>query len=93
MDKPRRNRTFSERFLSLLGIKYEAEENPSTSIMTSEQIKSGTGLVLPKTLKSRYQVQRSLGFGGYGTVFLARDIIIGRLVALKVLNTELIPFV
>ena len=57
--------------------------------MTEEQIRSGSGLVLPESLLERYQIQRLLGYGGYGSVFLARDIIIGRLVALKILNKEL----
>jgi len=58
--------------------------------MTDDEVVSGSGLVLPQSLLQRYHVQRMLGHGGYGSVFLARDVIIGRLVALKVLNKGLI---
>jgi serine/threonine protein kinase len=41
------------------------------------------------TLKDRYALERELGRGGMATVYLARDLRYDRLVALKVLHTEL----
>ena len=72
-----------------MGIEFDKVESSETTLMTDEEVSSGKDLVLPDSLLKRYNIQRLLGFGGYGSVFLARDIIIGRLVALKVLNTDL----
>ncbi|MCM8536468.1 MAG: protein kinase [Lentisphaeraceae bacterium] len=85
----KKGKKISNRLLSLLGIEFEQAKGNETTLMSDAQITSGQGLVLPETLLKRYNIQRMLGFGGYGSVFLARDIIIGRLVALKVLNTDL----
>ena len=43
---------------------------------------------LQEALKDRYQFERTLGHGGTATVFLAKDLKHGRLVAVKVLNPE-----
>src|SRR5438105_3530028 len=43
---------------------------------------------LPKTI-GRYEVERLLGQGGMGRVYLARDKILGRRVAIKVLRDDL----
>ncbi|MFN2572276.1 MAG: protein kinase [Gemmatimonadales bacterium] len=44
---------------------------------------------LRAALADRYQIEREIGRGGMGTVFLARDLRHGRPVALKILNPDL----
>jgi serine/threonine protein kinase len=46
-----------------------------------------TAAALPESL-GPYRIQRELGAGGFGTVYLAHDVDIGRPVALKVLRPE-----
>jgi DNA-binding transcriptional regulator YhcF (GntR family) len=47
-------------------------------------------LLLEKTLGAQYEILRLLGQGGVGTVYLARERLLERLVAIKVLRSELV---
>jgi len=50
---------------------------------------SGTTAELAAALSKRYHVERELGRGGMGVVYLARDLTLDRPIALKVLPSEL----
>jgi len=49
----------------------------------------GTAITPGKVLMSRYHIERELGRGGMGAVFLARDAQLGEQVALKVISAHL----
>ncbi len=48
----------------------------------------GGGLPAPAKLPERYVVDSELGQGGMGTVYLARDVQLGRTVAIKIVSSE-----
>src|SRR5215211_3085159 len=45
--------------------------------------------VLSESLAGRYEIERELGEGGMATVYLARDVRHGRMVAIKVIRPDL----
>src|SRR3954470_23152267 len=57
--------------------------------MIQASISSETLTAFRSELASRYRLERELGQGGMATVYLARDLNQDRLVAVKVLNSEL----
>jgi tetratricopeptide (TPR) repeat protein len=59
--------------------------------VTSEPPVSAAPAALLRTLQDRYLFERELGSGGMATVYLARDLQRGVLVAVKVLRPELVP--
>lgn len=82
-----------QRLLSLLGISFSNPKKVSNKTLTfeneSEIEQYRIDSRLPERLSKRYKYEKTLGQGGYGTVYLVRDILIGRLVALKLLNPQL----
>ena len=83
----------SRRLLSLLGVKFKTVDTSEhqTRLLTDIEVDEVHGKdLIPKALKARYKFERILGKGGYGVVYLVRDVLIGRLVAMKLLNQSLI---
>jgi DNA-binding transcriptional regulator YhcF (GntR family) len=65
-------------------------QNPSTPSAESATQSDPRRQLLEKTLGSQYEILRLLGQGGVGTVYLARERLLERLVAIKVLRPELV---
>lgn len=65
---------------------------PSDSSTSSQHVEASASPGLPEGLRQhpRYRVLRRLGAGGMGDVFLAEHLLMGRLVALKVVRPELL---
>ena len=84
---------FPKRLLSLLGISFSSPKKAPAKTLTfeneSEIEQYRINSRLPERLSKRYKYEKTLGQGGYGTVYLVRDVLIGRLVALKLLNPQL----
>ena len=70
-----------ERLLEVLGIPFE-------QLFVVEDGRTDSEAAFKSALRDRYLVDREVGQGGMGTVFLARDIRHGRSVAIKMVSTE-----
>lgn len=72
-----------ERMLEVLGVSFE----------TLFEVEPGHDLPdypVQAALRSRYVIDRTVGHGGMGVVYLARDLRFGRSVAIKVVNEEVV---
>ncbi|RYZ66181.1 MAG: serine/threonine protein kinase, partial [Proteobacteria bacterium] len=65
----------------------DATSNPGAAASTSSRTSMAPGV---SVLAGRYELSGMLGAGGMGTVFRAKDLELDELVALKVLNPELV---
>ncbi|HEX7123400.1 MAG TPA: helix-turn-helix domain-containing protein, partial [Gemmatimonadaceae bacterium] len=71
-----------ERLLEILGVPFEE------LFVIEPGATSWSDVDVRAALADRYLIDRELGQGGMGAVFLARDITRGRTVALKVISPE-----
>ncbi len=69
-----------------------SSQTPSPQDSSTQSSSSTTPHVLPEgyTIAERYRVDRSIGEGGMGSVYRAKHIAMGHLVAIKVLHKELV---
>ncbi|VAX38632.1 Serine/threonine protein kinase PrkC, regulator of stationary phase [hydrothermal vent metagenome] len=85
-------------FLETISNNHQKKPPPSTSPTVSladreEEKKSNTNaLAIPETLMNhpRYEIMKRLGVGGMGVVYQAEHRLMGRMVALKVINNRLL---
>jgi putative ABC transport system permease protein len=70
-----------ERMLEVLGVGFD-------SLFVVEAGHTDSEAAFKAALRDRYLIDEELGHGGMGTVFLARDIRHGRLVAIKMVSAE-----
>ncbi len=77
--------TFSQRLRDWLRLDdASSTPQPMTEIMDIEA-QGLRSIRLPETIRDRYKVLRILGRGSFGIVLLARDLMIGRLISIKLL--------
>lgn len=75
--------TLSNRLLSFFGLSEDASISPDASTVILGDANGQGSFRLPAAVSDRYQVRSILGKGAFGVVFLARDVRIGRLIAVK----------
>ncbi|OGV66870.1 MAG: hypothetical protein A3K18_30505 [Lentisphaerae bacterium RIFOXYA12_64_32] len=76
-------KTHDRLFLGFLGRKSGAQGMTETLPLADARKSTLPSTSLPDPLRQRYVVRRVLGMGGFGIVLLAKDALIGRLVAVK----------
>jgi len=66
----------------------DSDPLPPTVTMPADLSTSGLGEYVGQTLDNRYHLERLIGRGGMGSVYLARHVAIGRRLAVKILDSR-----
>jgi len=74
--------------LGFLGCRDSTAPLERTLPLSDDEQSGRSSTTLPSALQKRYVVRRVLGMGGFGVVLLAKDVVIGRLVAVKQLYRQ-----
>lgn len=78
--------TFAQRLRDWLRLDGSDSDTTSQTELIDLREKDIRSLRLPDALQDRYKVLRMLGRGAFGVVLLARDMMIGRLISIKLLS-------
>lgn len=79
----RRKSSFAQQLLSWLGIAEAPTDETGTEPMPRGPAPEAEVLGLPASLAGRYRILKALGRGATGVVFQAKDLRIGRIIAIK----------
>src|SRR5690606_2829719 len=81
--KPRS--TFAQRLRDWLRLDDANAQLGTTTELIDVETQNLRSIRLPETIRDRYKILRVLGRGSFGIVLLARDLMIGRLISIKLL--------